>query len=258
MNTNRLTIALLCGAVLAGLAGWYLSNRFIEDSLESYKEKFDKGHEKMKVVVAATDLPAGVSITASNAVLREMPKAYVHKNAITESTFSQIVGRQLLYALGSGDPILSAHVSLSEYRSFSDVIPKDMRAITIPVDSLNSISGFLSPGNFVDLLITLRSGSKPQTTQLLSAVKVIATGQNIDNGMAPTRNFNEITLGVTPLDAARITHAMSIGKITVVLRTQDNTSASTKHTIDESNLIDNRKKIQPRKEKDFEVIRGGK
>lgn len=258
MNTNRLTIFLLIGAILAGLAGWYLSNRFIEDSLESHKEKFDKGQEKIKVVVAAADLATGVSINASNAVLREMPKAYVHRDAITEVTFPQIVGRQLLYPLGSGDPVLSAHVSLSEYRSFSDIIPKGMRAITIPIDSTNSISGFLSPGNFVDLLITLRSGSKPQTTQLLSAVKVIATGQNIDNGLAPTRNFNEITLGVTPFDAARITHAMSIGKITVVLRTQDDTAASKKHTIDASNLIDKKKQVKPRKIKDFEVIRGGR
>lgn len=258
MNTNRLTIFLLIGAVLAGLAGWYLSSRHIETSLENYKKKIDQGHEQIKVVVAATDLATGVSINSSNAVLRDMPKAYVHRDAVTQETFGEIAGRQLLYPLGAGDPILSAHVSLSEYRSFSDIIPKGMRAITIPIDSTNSISGFLAPGNYIDLLITLRSGNKPQTTQLLSAVKVIATGQNIDNGLAPTKSYNEITLGVSPLDATRITHALSVGKITVVLRTQDDIALSKKHTIDINNLIDKKKPVRTRKTQDFEIIRGGK
>lgn len=259
MNTTRIMLVLLVGAAVAGFAGWYLSNRYIEDSLENYKQQVDAGQEKIKVVVAATDLPVGVSINASNAVLREMPKAYVHHDAITEKTFDTINGRQLLYPLASGDPVLVAHVSLSQYRSFSDVIPKGMQALTIPIDSQNSISGFLAPGNFIDLLLTTRLGSGSQTTQLLTAVKVIATGRNIDNGLAPTQKYDEITLSVSHLDATRVTHALSIGRITVVLRTQDDMSTSEKITINESNLlgIKEQPKIVPVKTREFEVIKGG-
>lgn len=258
MNTNRLTIFLLAGALIAGFIGWYLSSNYIESSLNTYKKQYDQEHELVKVVVAAEDLPTGVSINNTNAVLREMPKSFVHKDAITQETFGEIGGRQLLYPLSSGDPILSAHVSLTQYRSFSDIIPKGMRAMTIPVDSLNSISGLLSPGNYVDLLLTYRSGNKSQTTQLISAVKVIATGQNIDNGLAPTGSYNNITLGVTPLDASRITHAMSLGKISLLLRTQEDTEISDRYTTDANNIFGQKKRVIKRKTSDFEVIRGGR
>jgi len=258
MNINRLLLVLLVSAILSGIGGWYLSSKYLDTSMTNYKNEINQEHELVKVVVAVEDLPSGVSITSANAVLREMPKAFVHRDAITQDTFGNIVGRQLLYSLSSGDPILSAHVSLSQYRSFSDVIPKGMRAVTIPVDSLNSISGFLSPSNYVDLFVTFGAGKISRTTQLLSAAKVIATGRDIDNGIAPSGVYRDITLGVTPLNAARILHAMSIGKISLVLRTQDDTSSSAVKPVDINNIFGQKKRVKKRKITDFEVIRGGK
>lgn len=258
MNMTRLTLFLLLAALVTGAAGWYLSNRYIEDSVVSHKQKFDQGQEKVKIVVATTDLAVGISINSSNAVLRDMPQAYVHRDAIKMQDFAMIDGRQLLYPLAAGDPILTAHVSLSEYRSFSDMIPPGMQAITIPIDSPNSISGFLAPGDSIDLLITLRDGNTSKTTRLLAATTVIATGTNIDNGLNPKNQYNEITLGVTSLDATRVTHAMNIGKVTVILRSPEETNISKKHTITAKNLIDRKKQARPVKTKRFEVIRGGK
>ena len=261
MTSNRITLLLAIGALLAGLGGWYLTNNYIDKSVSQYKSTLDQGLEMTKVVVAATDLEAGITISGASAVLRDMPVSYVHANAINSSNFdTSIAGKQLLYSLKAGDPILPAHVSRTQFTKFSDLIPKGMRVVTIPVDNLSSISGFLFPGDLIDLLITIKDGPEARTVLLLKAAKVVATGNNMDNGLPPKEGYSNITLGVTPKDAARITHAQSVGRMTVALRTESDVESGYHKGINLDNLIDLKqtRRNTPKKQQGFEIIRGGR
>ena len=260
MTSNRITLLLALGAIVAGLGGWYLTNNYIEKSVSEYKATLDKGLEMTKIVVAATDLVAGVTINSASAVLRDMPASYVHANAIRGNNFdATIAGKQLLYSLKAGDPILQAHVSRTQFSKFSDLIPKGMRAITISVDTISSISGFLSPGDIIDLLVTVKDGPKARTVLLLKAVKVVATGSNIDNGLPPKEGYSNITLGLSPKDTARIIHAQSVGRITIALRTESDVESGYHKGINLDNLIDLKQtRRTTTKQQGFEIIRGGR
>lgn len=261
MTSNRTTLLLAIGALIAGLGGWYLTNNYINESVTRYKSSLDQGQQMIKVVVAARDLEAGATINGANAVLRDMPSTYVHKNAIRGNNFdATIAGKQLLYSLRAGDPILQAHVSLTQFNKFSDLIPAGMRAITISVDTISSISGFLSPGDIVDLLVTVKDGPKARTIPLIKAVKVVATGKNLDNGLPPKEGYSNITLGVSPKNAARVIHAQTVGRLSIVLRTENDMESGYDKGITIENLIDSKqaKPVAPQRQKGFEVIRGGR
>ncbi|PCJ15532.1 MAG: Flp pilus assembly protein CpaB [Gammaproteobacteria bacterium] len=261
MNSNRITLILALGAVLAGFGGWYLTNNYIDQSVTQYKSSIDKGQRLTKIVVASRDLEAGVTINSSSATLRDMPAIYVHKNAIRSNTFdTTIAGKQLLYSLKAGDPILQAHVSLTQFNKFSDLIPEGLRAITIGVDNFSSIAGFLSPGDIIDLLVTIKDGPESRTIPLLIAVKVVATGKNLNNGLPPKEGYNNITLGVTPKDASRIIHAQSVARISIALRTEKDLNSGYNEGIDIKNLIDSKQFVPETQklDKGFEIIRGGR
>lgn len=261
MNSNRITLLLFIGALITGLGGYYLTNNYINNAVAQHKASLDQGQEMVKIVVAASNLKAGDTIQKGNAQLRDMPRQYVHKNAVTLETFATTLnGRQLLYSLAKGDPILQSHVSLTQFSKFSDLIPEGMRVITIPIDNLSSISGFLAPGDIVDLLITLKDGPQTRTLPLLIGVKVVATGRNIDNGLKPKEGFNNISLGVSPKDAARIIHAQTVGKVSLTLRNETDNQDAYKHPINIDNLVDSKQQqpTAPPRPKGFEVIRGGR
>ena len=261
MTSNRITLLLALGAIIAGLGGWYLTNNYINKSVTSYKKSLDKGQQMIQVVVAASDLEAGATINSANAVLRSMPSTYVHRNAIVIKDFdATIAGKQLLYSLKAGDPILQAHVSLTQFTKFSDLIPSGMRAVTISVDTISSISGFLTPGDLIDLLITLQDGPNTRTIPLLKAVKVVATGRNLDNGLPPKEGYSNITLGVSPKNAARVIHAQTTGKITITLRTEKDLDSGYDKGVTIDNLINSKqtKPDAPKLQKGFEIIRGGR
>ena len=93
--------------------------------------------------------------------------------------------------------------------------------MTIRVDEINSISGFLQPKDRVDLYLSHGTGGKQEIFPLIERLDVIATGVQtvVDkNGNASTRNFSTITIQVTPDTAQRISLAQEVGKITAVLR----------------------------------------
>lgn len=261
MNSNRITLLLALGALLAGFGGWYLTNDYITDSVSRYKQTLNKGQKMIKVVVASQDLEAGATINSASAVLRDMPAAFVHKNAVRGDNFDATVGgKQLLYSLSAGDPILEAHVSRTQFTKFSDIIPDGMRAITISVDTISSISGFLSPGDLIDLLITLKDGPESRTIPLLKAVKVVATGNNLDNGLPPKEGYSNITLGVSPKDAARLIHAQAVGRMTIALRTEKDIKSGYDKGVTIENLIEVKqaKPYEPAQQEGFEIIRGGR
>ncbi len=263
-KNNKLTIFLLIGAILSGAGGWYFTNQHIETEVVNYKHSFDEARAAISVVVAAHDLNIGDVVTAQNAQIRKIPRAYVHKDAILPSRFDALLNnRQLVHPVKAGEPILSVHVNKTKIEGLSSLIEKGQRAITIPVDSLDTISGFLNPGDFVDLYITLKDGERDRTVPLVENVKVLATGTDIDDGIKENSNkpVTEITLGVTPLNATKIIHGQTVGDIAVVLRRPEDQDSTFEDYVTIDNLIDIPQEAAPEPQRratwGFELIKGG-
>ncbi|ANA33594.1 Flp pilus assembly protein CpaB [Ralstonia mannitolilytica] len=218
-------------AVVLGLSATFLSNKLLRDRVASIEEEARRGRKMVSVVVAKKDLQRGDILNASVLAVREIPADYVHSTAILPNQFSQIENQRLVSPLKRGETLLEAHTEGHGAQIFSGMLKVGARALTFPVDEINSISGMLRPGDKIDLIVTLRdanpgaaSGGKDMTFPLLSNVTVLATGQQIGRGgrnddpETAKQTFATVTLETTPEDANRIITAEATGKLTAVLR----------------------------------------
>ena len=263
-NNNKVTILLLIGALVAGAGGWFLTQDYIDTEVSQYQRKHDQERQAISVVVAARDLNVGDVVSTQSAQIRQIPAAYLHRDSVRPNFFaSKLEGRPLIHPIRAGEPILPIHVTSVKIEGLSSLLEEGQRAITIPVDSLNTISGFLNPGDNIDLYITLRDGDRDRTVPLVENVRVLATGKDIDDGIKEKnmKGYRELTLGVSPLNATKIIHAQTVGDIAVLLRKRDDDRSGFDDYVTIDNLVDIPQESAPQPQRPaswgFELIKGG-
>lgn len=223
------TVLMIGGALAAGAGAAYFAKGYISSEVRSEREQLRAQYKLISVVVAKTDLAPGAVLSARTVALREVPKTYLHAEAIGAEHWSNIAGRVLSRAVRGGETILSSHLAQGAGAGLSAQLPEGMRALTFPVNEEASISGMLAPGDRIDLLFTTTASNESVTVPLLFSVPVIATGLRTQSNENALRDklqgpFRTITVAVTPADAAKITLAQEAGRITVALRQpQDDT-----------------------------------
>lgn len=217
---------LLGVAVALGIGAVALSNRLIQRRMAQLEEDARRGNETMKVVVAKRDMARGEPITTDAMAIRSVPKQYLHQDAVRPDQFQALANQRLAIPLHRGDVLLPMHSEGNGNQAFSATLKKGWRALTFEVDTVNSISGMLRPGDRIDLIYTARPAPGSGTTEgdvtapLLSNVSVLATDQTLtrrdDDGKE--RSFSTVTLEVSPFDADRVIVAKGSGRLTAVLR----------------------------------------
>ncbi|NPU93450.1 MAG: Flp pilus assembly protein CpaB [Gammaproteobacteria bacterium] len=267
-SNNKTTIILLVCAAVAGATGWYLSKNYINQEIKTYKSGFDAERETVPVVVASKDLAVGDVVSTANASVRQIPKIFVPADGLSPNRFSTIEGRQVVHAVKKGNPILTINVSQVKVAGLASLLKDGERAISIPVSSLDTFSGFLGPGDFIDLMITVQDGDLKRTVPLAQDLRVIATGTDLDDGVPEKQKgrYGEITLGVSPLIATRLIHAQTVGEITVLLRKPEDGNDRFNDYVTIDNLVDVPQAPKPeppppapkKSEWGFELIKGGK
>jgi pilus assembly protein CpaB len=274
MNPTRVTLLLLAGALLSGALGWYLTQNYIQDTVAKQKAALTKGQELVEIVVANRALKPGDLINAQTVSKREIPVNFVPTGAVLVSQFNTVQNGRLVFPLGAGDPILEKYVSHSSSNSFAELLEKGQRALTVPVDTLDSISGFLAPGDYVDFLVTVKDSGLNRTVPLLSDVRILATGKKlgeIGSGLRPvaeqndriqsTQGYREVTVAVNPRDASRLIHAQSVGNLTLIMRAPADRDTQFKESITLDNLVENKAPAPPQAKKEtaytFEIIERG-
>lgn len=217
------TLLMIGGALAAGAGAAYFAKGYISTQVRTEREQLEAQYTLVSVVVAKTDLARGAVLSARTVALREVPKTFLHAEAIAAERWSDAAGRVLSHAVRSGEPILSSHLAQGAGAGFSAQLPEGMRALTFPVNEEASIAGMLAPGDRIDLLFTTTAANESMTVPLLFSVPVIATGlrtQANENSLPDKLQgpFRTITVSVAPADAAKITLAQEAGRITVALR----------------------------------------
>lgn len=266
-SNNKTSIILLVCALVAGGAGWYLSKNYIKEEVATYKATFDVERELLSVVVANQDLKIGDVVSPATASVRQIPKTFVPANAVGPDRFDLLDGRQITNAVKRGDPVLEISVSNVKVAGLASLLKEGERAITIPVTTRDTFSGFLNPGDDIDLYITLKDGDEKRTVPLAQKLKVLATGDDLDDGVPEQKKkrVSEITLGVAPLVATRLIHAQTVGEISVLLRKPDDDGDRFNDYVTIDNLVDipQERKPEPpppapKSQWGFELIKGGK
>jgi pilus assembly protein CpaB len=176
----------------------------------------------MQVVVAAQALPVGIRITEKDLRVVAWPSRNPVKGSFTDP--KKLVDRGVISSIGENEPVTETKVaSLEAGAGLTPIIPSGMRAISVKVNEVIGVAGFVVPGTRVDVLVTLKGegSEEPMTRAVVSHVQVLTAGTKMDQDKAkdgkpiPT---SVVTLMVLPEDAERIALASNEGKITLVLR----------------------------------------
>jgi pilus assembly protein CpaB len=212
-NWIVLGAALAVGGVAAFSVQRYIRGQMLEIEARDRKEM-------VKVVVAKDNLPKGGKLSANTMAVREVPREWLHSNAITPAQFERAEGGVLAHPASKGEPVLWAQLEAPKPPSFSTRLAAGRRAVTVPVDEISSLSGMVEPGDLIDLIVSVRKGDRHVTFALMQSVSVLATGTRVSPGEreGPARTFTTITLDASPEEAQRVIAAREVGRITALLR----------------------------------------
>ena len=169
---EKSTLPLLAGAIGFGIVAALLAMFYLNTREAQLKEKYaqDKKREVV-VVVANADLVKGQEITSNLFSQRPVPLNFLHEDVVLPHEFDRYIGRALVANLGRGKSLLKSFMDDDFPRDFSDIIPPGKRAITVEVDDVNSIGGFLRPGNRIDLYVNIPFGESGFNPALIAAAK---------------------------------------------------------------------------------------
>jgi pilus assembly protein CpaB len=218
-----LLLALTSGIVAALLALRYLRERTTPLMAAEVK--------RANIVLSARALPVGAVITERDLKVVSWPGDAVPSGYLR--SVKDAVGRGVITPVAENEPLLEAKVSTKDAGGGLPIIIREgMRAVSVKVDEVIGVAGFVLPGTRVDVLLTLdaRDG-RPQaiTKTLLQNVQTLATGQSVTRdkeGKAQTATV--ITLLVSPDDAELLALAAKEGRLQLALRnTLDTLTVST-------------------------------
>jgi pilus assembly protein CpaB len=174
----------------------------------------------VQVVVAADDIQIGTKLEPHDIRLLTLPQSAVPPNAYLAA--SQVLGRGAILPISKGEFLLPGKLAaLNAGSGLPSMIPPGMRAVSVRVNDVVSVAGFVQPGTRVDVLATGNrgNGNDRQTTTVLENVAVIAVGKNLDrNASADGQNAPVITLLVSPDDAQKLSLVSQEGRIQLSLR----------------------------------------
>lgn len=197
------------------------------------------------VVVAKKDILPRTIITEDMVMLKGVPENYKQPKAFER--IEDVIGRVSIVPLPAGTQITSSSTDTLERAGLDFIIPTGMRAVTIPVDSITSVAGQVSPGSNVDIFLTVEFSEGPGspysgffTKLLMTNVTVLAVEWRKERMTredllleqrerrtegAPTINIGgerrypaNVTLLTTLADAQRLIMAQNVGKLTLVLK----------------------------------------
>src|SRR6266567_6641100 len=233
MNTNRLLIGLVIALVIAFLLSSFVYKQFQKASLV-------KPTSTQNLVVAAAPLPLGTRLDASNLRLIQWPA-----NQQVAGMFSRIedvANRAIVTPLAENEPVIEGKLAPKESGAgLSATIPEGMRGVSVAVNEVVGVAGFVIPGTMVDVLVTGRmiaGGQGDITRTILENIRVLAAGQKVEQDREGTpQTVAVITLLVTPDEASKLTMAATDGKIQLALRNTVDTKKNDPPTVLQSELF---------------------
>lgn len=217
MNRNTRTTVVVAIAVLVAALASFGVYRAIERMPVRQVEV-----RSLYQVVAAMDMPMGTLITKDQVKLVAWPASSPVSKGFT--TIESVLNRGLIDSVSANEPLTETKLAPVEAGAgLPPSITQGMRAVSVKVNEVVGVAGFVVPGTHVDVMVTLRrDDTKDSMTRVVvSDVEVLTAGTRFDQEKArdgqpiPT---TVVTLLVTPSDAERIALAGSEGEVMLTLR----------------------------------------
>jgi len=214
---NKRFFIVLAGALIFGLLAAVSVTRYLS-SAQAYTKNLNR------VAVAKVAIPLGTKIIPEQVMVVQFPAESTPDGAF--ESVEKLTGRVAVTNIAPREPITEARLAPEGTAGgLSAVIPEGYRAMTVKVDDVVGISGFIMPGTLVDIVVVIdpaeRAGMQdPIAKIVLQNIKVLANGQNIDKpeDQREANSVKAVTLLVTPEQAEKLALAASEGKLQLVMR----------------------------------------
>jgi len=213
---NKRFFFVLAGALVFGLLAAISVSRYLS-SAQAYTNSLNK------VAVAKVAIPVGTKIVPEMLTMVQFPK-----ESTPDGTFEspeKLNGRVAIVNIAPREPLTESRLAPEGTAAgLSAVIPEGYRAMTVKVDDVVGISGFIMPGTLVDVVVVIDPGDKstqdPISKIVLQSIKVLANGQNIDKpeNQRDANSVKAVTLLVSPEQAEKLALASLEGKLQLVMR----------------------------------------
>lgn len=209
-------VLLIVAATLSIICGMMIYNYLSKSKPKEVKP------ETKAVVVAAMDIGPGTVLTDKMVRLELVPPNLVQPDALR--TLPDAVGKTIRMPVNSGDQITRKRLNGNGlHNAFVNSIPSDKRAVTINVDDISGVAGFIRPATYVDVVcIQGQSNGVPAIGRLiLQKVLVLAVGSTDMNSVNSTKKNEQartITLALDPREAVQLRMAQQEGKVSFMLR----------------------------------------
>jgi len=211
---------ILFGLALAfGLGAAFIAQRTLE--MQPGQES-QAAVETTSVVISKLDLPMASTIKAEHLDLVEWPTEYLPAGVFTDA--SQLEGRVLRRPFAEGEALRENGILPKDSAGgLEAVIEPNQRAVSVKVDPIVGVAGFVTPGSRVDVLATLRrldwKSKQPYAKAVLQNVRVLAIDQKLEEiGGAEPELVSVVTLEVDPAEAEKLTFMSHEGKLQLALR----------------------------------------
>jgi pilus assembly protein CpaB len=211
---TRRSIILISISLALATAAAVLANRWVNNRAAAVDATRP---QQIGVVVAAADIPFGATIEARHLkkiemVARERPPGsftdpadVVGKVATAEILADEVLLERRFVTPGPGSPLAA-------------VLAPEMRAVSVRVDDVVGVGGFILPGNRVDVIAARATGERAYAETILSNVKVLAVDQQASADKSAPVVVRAVTLEVTPDGAEELARAKQLGALQLSLR----------------------------------------
>ena len=175
-----------------------------------------------KIAVAGSDLDIGAEITKDSVRLIDWPSNAAPANAISDA--NEVIGRGLVMPMIQNEPFLELKLAPKDAGAgLPPAIPPGLRAVSVKVNEVIGVAGYVLPGTHVDVVATVnptQNATDVTSKVILTNVLVLAAGTKIEQGEKDKKPIavSVVTMLVDPEQAERLTLASTEGKIQLALR----------------------------------------
>jgi pilus assembly protein CpaB len=236
MKNARVWIT-LSGGLASGLLAGYLALVYVSEEptpLQAYEP------EGTQIVVAGRDLPSGTIVTREDLEIVEWPAGNLPDGFLSQP--GEVVGRGVIGYVHRNEPLLDAKLASKEAGGGLPItIPAGFRALSVEVDEVIGVAGFVLPGTQVDVLATVMPGtnrSETTTRIILQRIPVLTADQSFQTDPSGDPVLvTVVTLLVKPDEAEALTLASTEGKIHLALRNTLDVDSTSTHGMRINGLI---------------------
>jgi pilus assembly protein CpaB len=230
---------MLLFAIVSGAAAAWLSIGYLRTQVRPVLAAEAPRHGT-SVAVAARDLPIGTLVRGEDVRLMSWPSGDVPAGYATST--AEVVGRGVIVPVVANEPLLRSKLASKDGGGGLPItIPEGMRAVSVRVDEVIAVAGFVVPGTRVDVVTVLAppgSANNMTSRVVLQNVTVLAAGQTVQrDAEGKPMTVTVITLLVTPEEAEVLTLSATQGRIQLALRNTLDVDTVQTHGIQVAGLV---------------------